>query len=164
MEKLRVCRQKTRLTHSFPQDWRGSLLGVSPSSGSSQLFGPRRADNQRQVGIEYWRRVDNWRRGNDNSAKADSSRIDYLDVFGCLAHMHVTKDKREKLDLKSWPCILLGYSNDKFRYQMWDLADNKFLQIQDIVFMEDKTINTFLFRSGSIMHSTFRFPYVVTQF
>ena len=36
--------------------------------------------------------------------------------FGCLAHVHVAKDLRSKLDSKSWPCIFLGYGEGQFGY------------------------------------------------
>ena len=37
----------------------------------------------------------------------------HLKVFGCLAYVHVAKDKRAKLDLKSRPCIFLEYGDDE---------------------------------------------------
>ena len=40
----------------------------------------------------------------------------HLKVFGCLAYLHVAKDKRGKLDPKSRPCIFLGYRDDEFGY------------------------------------------------
>ena len=35
---------------------------------------------------------------------------------------------------------LLGYGEDEFGYQLWDLIDKKVIRSQDIVFMEDKTM------------------------
>ena len=32
----------------------------------------------------------------------------HLKVFGCLAYVHVAKDRRGKLDPKTRPCIFLG--------------------------------------------------------
>ena len=40
----------------------------------------------------------------------------HLKVFRCLAYVHVTKDKRAKLDPKSRPWIFLGYGDDEFGY------------------------------------------------
>ena len=37
----------------------------------------------------------------------------HLKVFGCLAYVHVAKDKWGKLDLKTRPCIFLGYGDDE---------------------------------------------------
>ena len=64
----------------------------------------------------------------------------HLRMLGCLAHMHVAKDLRSKLDRKSKPCTLLGYSEDEFGYRLWNLLDMKVVQSRDIVFMEDKRI------------------------
>ena len=47
---------------------------------------------------------------------------------------------RSKLDIKSKPCIFLGYSEDEFSYRLWDLLDKKVVRSRDIVFMEDKKI------------------------
>ena len=41
---------------------------------------------------------------------------EHLKVFGYLSYMHVTKDKRGKLDPKTHPHILLGYGDDEFGY------------------------------------------------
>ena len=54
--------------------------------------------------------------------------------------MHAVKDQRSKLDSKSKPCIFMGYSEDEFGYRLWDLVDKKVVRSQDIVFMEDETI------------------------
>ena len=64
----------------------------------------------------------------------------HLKVFGCLAYVHIAKDKWGKLDPKIRPCIFLRYGDDEFGYWLWSLAENKVIQSGDIVFMEDKTI------------------------
>ena len=63
MDRLRVCRQRTELTYSLALEWRGSLLGICPSSGQSWLIEPTRAENWRQGGA-------------DCSEVADSRRVD----------------------------------------------------------------------------------------
>ena len=40
----------------------------------------------------------------------------HLKVFGCLAYVHVAKERRGKLDPKTRPCIFLGYGDDEFGY------------------------------------------------
>ena len=64
----------------------------------------------------------------------------HLKVFGCLAYMHVAKDKRANLDRKSQPCIFLRYADDEFGYRVCDLVDKKVFWSRDIIFIEDKTI------------------------
>ena len=64
----------------------------------------------------------------------------HLKVFGCLAYVHVAKDRRGKLDPKTRPCIFLGYGDDEFGYRVWDPVDKKVFRSRDIIFMEDKTL------------------------
>ena len=61
-------------------------------------------------------------------------------MFGCLAYVHVAKEKRGKLDPKSRPYIFLVYGDDELSYWLWNLAEKKVIQSRDIVFMEEKTI------------------------
>ena len=64
----------------------------------------------------------------------------HLKVFGCLAYMHVPKEKWGKLDLKTRPCIFLGYGDDEFAYRLWNLAEKQLVWSRDIFFMEEETI------------------------
>ena len=48
-----------------------------------------------------------------------------LKVFGCLAYVHVAKDKQGKLDPKTRLCIFLGYGDDEFGYRLWNLEKKK---------------------------------------
>jgi hypothetical protein len=34
--------------------------------------------------------------------------LSHLRIFGCDAYVHIPKDKKKKLDLKSQKCILVG--------------------------------------------------------
>ncbi|CAH1444283.1 unnamed protein product [Lactuca virosa] len=40
----------------------------------------------------------------------------HLRVFRCKAFVHIPKDERSKLDVKTKPCIFLGYGQDEFGY------------------------------------------------
>ena len=64
----------------------------------------------------------------------------HVKVFGCLAYVHVAKEKRGKLDSKTRPCIFLGHGDDEFGYRLWNLAEKKVIQNHNIVFMEEMTI------------------------
>ena len=61
-------------------------------------------------------------------------------MFGCLAYVHVTKEKWGKLDPKTRPCIFLGYGDDEFGYRLWNLEEKKVIRSHDIVFMEENII------------------------
>ena len=37
--------------------------------------------------------------------------------------MHVARNQRSKLDIKSKPCIFLGYSGEEFGYKLWDILE-----------------------------------------
>ena len=66
--------------------------------------------------------------------------FEHLRVFGCRAFVHVPRDKRSKLDNKTKQIIFLGYSNEEFRYRLWDSTTKKFIRNKDVVFFEDQTI------------------------
>ena len=62
------------------------------------------------------------------TSKEVSSRR--LKVFGCLAYVHVAKDKRRKMDQKSRPCIFLEYGDNEFGYRLWNLAEKKVIRME----------------------------------
>ncbi|KAJ9560716.1 hypothetical protein OSB04_005876 [Centaurea solstitialis] len=64
----------------------------------------------------------------------------HLKVFGCKAFVHIPKDERSKLDVKTKPCVFLGYGQDEFGYRLYDLVQKKLVRSRDIDFMEDQTL------------------------
>ena len=44
-------------------------------------------------------------------------------MFGCKASAHISKEKRQKLDMKSILCIFIGYGDEKYEYRLWDPAN-----------------------------------------
>ncbi|RVW73359.1 Retrovirus-related Pol polyprotein from transposon TNT 1-94 [Vitis vinifera] len=56
------------------------------------------------------------------------------------AFVHVPRDEQSKLDNKTKQCIFLGYSNEEFRYRLWDPTTKKIIRSRDVVFFEDQTI------------------------
>ena len=65
---------------------------------------------------------------------------DHLKVFGCKAFVHVPKDERSKLDVKTRQCIFVGYGQDEFGYRFFDPVEKKLVRSRDVVFFEDQTI------------------------
>ena len=61
-------------------------------------------------------------------------------MFGCKACVHIPKDERSKLDVKTKQFIFIGYGQDEFGYRFYDLIDKKLIRSCDIVFFEDQTI------------------------
>lgn len=68
-------------------------------------------------------------------------KVDYFQVFGCVAHVHVSDKKRTKLDDKSFNCVLLGVSEESKDYRLYDPAFKKIVISRDVVFEEDESWN-----------------------
>ncbi|RDX87768.1 hypothetical protein CR513_30719, partial [Mucuna pruriens] len=60
--------------------------------------------------------------------------------FGQDVFVHVPKDERSKLDMKTRQCIFIGYGLDEYGYMMYDLVEKKLVRSHDVQFMEDQTI------------------------
>ena len=54
--------------------------------------------------------------------------------------MHIPKDERSKLDVKTRQCIFVGYGLDEFGYRFYDPVEKKLVRSRDVVFVEDQTI------------------------
>ena len=64
----------------------------------------------------------------------------HLRVFGCKAFVHIPKDERSKLDVKTRPCVFIGYGLDEFGYRFYDPVQRKLVRSRDAVFVEDHGI------------------------
>jgi len=69
--------------------------------------------------------------------------LKYLRVFGCKAFVHIPKQKRSKLDVKSQECIMLGYSEESKAYKLFDPINKKTITSRDVIFIEDERSDTF---------------------
>ena len=58
----------------------------------------------------------------------------HLRVFSCLAHAHVSKELRKKLDGRTIPCIFIGYGDEEFGYRLWDPIKKTMIRSRDVVF------------------------------
>ncbi|RDX74016.1 hypothetical protein CR513_46284, partial [Mucuna pruriens] len=67
-------------------------------------------------------------------------KYDHLRVFGCKAFMHVPKDERSKLDMKTRQCIFIEYGHDEYGYRMYNPVEKKLVRSRNVQFMEDQTI------------------------
>ncbi|RDX78938.1 hypothetical protein CR513_40715, partial [Mucuna pruriens] len=82
-------------------------------------------------------------------AVALNTKYDHLRVFGCKAFVHVPKDQRSKLDMKTRQGIFIG--------RLYDLVENKLVRICNVQFIKDQTIedidkvkNTILDKDNSL--------------
>lgn len=65
---------------------------------------------------------------------------DHLRVFGCKAFVHIPKDERSKLNVKTRQCVFLGYGQDEFGYRFYDLVQKKLVRSRDVIFIEDQIV------------------------
>ncbi|GAA0173654.1 hypothetical protein LIER_41565 [Lithospermum erythrorhizon] len=64
--------------------------------------------------------------------------VDHFRVWGCLAHVHMPKIGRSKLDDRSSTCIFLGVSEGTKGYRLMDTNAKRIVISRDVVFKEDK--------------------------
>jgi len=64
--------------------------------------------------------------------------LKHLSVFGCLAIVHVPKEKREKLDYRATPVTFVGYSISTKQYVVYDSLAKTLHRSRDVVFREGK--------------------------
>ncbi|KAJ0013304.1 hypothetical protein Pint_20997 [Pistacia integerrima] len=56
------------------------------------------------------------------------------------AFVHIHKDERFKLDMKTRQCIFIAYGLDEFGYRLYDPVKKKLVRSCDVMFMEDQSI------------------------
>ncbi|GAA0139391.1 transmembrane signal receptor [Lithospermum erythrorhizon] len=63
---------------------------------------------------------------------------DHFRIWGCLAHSHVPKQSRSKLDKRSTVCIFIGICSNAKGYRLYDIEKEKVIISRDVVFEESK--------------------------
>nr|DAD19456.1 TPA_asm: hypothetical protein HUJ06_020919 [Nelumbo nucifera] len=64
--------------------------------------------------------------------------VAHFKVFGCIGHVHIPDNNKQKLDDKSLQCVFLGLSQESKAYRMYDPVSKKIIISRDMVFEEDK--------------------------
>ncbi|KAJ0566228.1 putative RNA-directed DNA polymerase [Helianthus annuus] len=64
--------------------------------------------------------------------------VEHLKVFGCLAYVHIPKQRRDKLDKKTEKTVFVGYSENSKGYKLYNPQSNKIIISRDVVFDENK--------------------------
>lgn len=67
--------------------------------------------------------------------------VEHFRVWGSLAHVHVSDQKRGKLDDKSIICVLLGFSEESKAYRLYNPKTEKVIVSRDVVFEETEGWN-----------------------
>ncbi|GAA0141049.1 hypothetical protein LIER_02284 [Lithospermum erythrorhizon] len=65
--------------------------------------------------------------------------IDHLKVWGCVAHAHIPKVHRGKLDKRSTTCVFLGVSEGTKGYRLYNTETQKIMITKDVIFEEHKS-------------------------
>ena len=64
------------------------------------------------------------------------SNLVHLRVFDNIAHVHVSKEKQRKLDVKAEKCILVGYLDKQNGYMCFNPWTKQVQVSRDVVFDE----------------------------
>ncbi|KAG8489064.1 hypothetical protein CXB51_017032 [Gossypium anomalum] len=64
--------------------------------------------------------------------------VSHLKVFGCVCYAHIPVEKRNKLEERAVPVILVGYSSTKKGYRVYNPSTKGILISRDVKFDEDK--------------------------
>lgn len=64
--------------------------------------------------------------------------VKHIRVFGCLAFVHVPKEKRLKLDFRATPVIFVGYGASTKQYLVYDPLARALHRSRDVIFREDR--------------------------
>lgn len=67
--------------------------------------------------------------------------VKHYRTFGCISHVHIPKDEREKLDLKPKRCIFLVYGSTTRGYCLCDLEVKKVLHSRGVIFDEIQSVS-----------------------
>ncbi|KAL4568926.1 hypothetical protein LXL04_024547 [Taraxacum kok-saghyz] len=67
--------------------------------------------------------------------------VEHFRIWGCLAHVHIPKEKRTKLENKSVMCVLTGMSEVSKAYRLINPETMKVMISRDVVFEEYKGWN-----------------------
>lgn len=65
--------------------------------------------------------------------------VNHLRIFGCVAYVHIPKQKRGKLDQKSEKVIFVGYGYNTIAYKLYNPYTKKVTISRDVLFDENKT-------------------------
>lgn len=67
--------------------------------------------------------------------------VEHFRVWGSIAHVHISDEKRSKLDDKSNTCIFFGFSEESKGYRLYNPQSKKVIVSRDVVFEESKGWN-----------------------
>ena len=140
---------------SLPQPIRHNKTGVAERKNRTIMNMVRCMLSTRSVPKTFWPEAVNWavyllNRCPTHAVKNVTPQeawsgikpcIKHLRVWGCLSHVHIPDATRGKLDDKSFPCIMLGVSDESKVYQLFDPKTKRIVISKDVMFEEEKSWN-----------------------
>jgi len=60
----------------------------------------------------------------------------FLNTFGCEAFIHINKENRTNLEVKSKKCNFIGYGVNDLGYHFYDYEKHKIVRSRDVIFNE----------------------------
>ena len=114
--------------------------------------------SEKQVPKKFWPEVVNWTTHVLNRSPTLAVKdmtpeeawsgvkpnVNYFQVFGCIGHVHVSDKLRQKLDDKSFLCVLLGMSDESKAYRLYDPHSRKIVISRDVIFEENECWDWFV--------------------
>ncbi|GMP43110.1 hypothetical protein CsSME_00012606 [Camellia sinensis var. sinensis] len=67
--------------------------------------------------------------------------VNYLKIFGCVAHTKIPEARRTKIDDKGEKCILVGYGDRTMGYKLYNPITRKVIMSRDVIFEEEEAWN-----------------------
>jgi hypothetical protein len=83
--------------------------------------------------------------------------VEHLQVFGCVAYMHIPKKNRKKLYNKTQKCMFLGYDTESKVYRLYNHHRKKIFLSKLVTFDESKVGFQYLTQNLPELEVTFSF-------
>ena len=126
--------------------------GVAERKNRTVMNMVRSMLSEKQIPREFWSEAVNWATHILNRCPTTALKevtpeeawsgnkpsVHYFRVFGCVAYVHVSDNRRSKLDAKSEKCILLGVSEESKAYRLYNPVSRKVITSRDVIFAEDE--------------------------
>jgi hypothetical protein len=84
--------------------------------------------------------------------------VQFLRVFGCRAHVKITRPNLTKLEDRSTPAVFLGYEPGSKAYRLYDPVSKRVLVSRDVVFEEAQPWNWSNGGEASTVEFTVEYP------
>ena len=109
--------------------------------------------NEKQVPKAFWPEVMSWcvhihnrcptvvveNKTPEEAWSGEKPMVEYFQIFGCVAHVHVPDQRRSRLDDKCRKCVFLGVSDESKAWRLYDPVSKKIIISKDVVFEEDES-------------------------